>query len=244
MAKLVRSHRFKPLVPLAGAVAALMSLGIVATLADLVYDIHLLGLFNEAVDGSDSAFRALEPAADTSAALYYANAVILLVTAAFFLVWVYRAHANVRVLRFAELKFTPGWAVGWWFIPLFNLVQPARAMAELYRIAETRNPSAGRTHIRIRPVIAWWSLLLISSGAARAGIAGEPADPVEPIRQLFVFQIIGNILYLVAGVLAIWLVRQISEGIDRAKAPADRADRSGRREQKRTENTDTHVTGP
>ena len=80
MAKSVRSHRFKPLVPLAGAVAALMSLGIVATLADLVYDIHLLGLFNEAVDGSDSAFRTLEPAADTSAALYYANAVILLVT--------------------------------------------------------------------------------------------------------------------------------------------------------------------
>lgn len=226
MKESTRSYRFKPLPTLAGAVTALMSLGIVATLADLVYDIHWLGLFNEAVDGgSSSAIRAVESAEGTSLALYYANAAILLVTVVFFLIWVYRAHANVQALGFGELKFSPGWAVGWWFIPFFNLVQPARAMAELYRIAEVRNPAAGRTHIRIRPVIAWWSLLLVSSCATRSGIVGEPADPVEPVRQLFVFQILGNILYLPAGVLAIWLVRRITAGIESARATADRTDR-------------------
>ena len=229
MAKSARSHRFRPLRTPAGVAATLMIFGIVATFADLVHDIHWLGLFNEAVDyGSDSAVRAVEAAEGTSLTLNYANAAILLVTAAFFLVWVYRAHANVHALGFSELKFSPGWAVGWWFIPLFNLVQPARAMAELYLIAEVRNPAAGRTHIRIRPVIAWWLLLVVSIGATRAGIVGEPADPVEPVRQLFVFQILGNILYLPAGLLAIWLVRRITAGIESAKAAADRADRADR----------------
>lgn len=225
MAKSARSYRFRPLLRLAGTVIVLMILGIVAAFADLVHDIHLLGLFNEAVDGDGSAIRALDPAFETLLALKIANAAVLFVTAAFFLIWVYRAHANVHALGFAELKFTPGWAVGWWFIPFFNLVQPARAMAELYRIAEARKPSAGRTHIRIRPVLAWWLLLLVSSCASRAGIAGEPADPVEPVRQMFVFWIFGNILYLAAGVFAMWLVRRITDGIESAKAAADRAKR-------------------
>ena len=226
MAKSARSHRFRPLRTPAGVAATLMIFGIVATFADLVHDIHWLGLFNEAVDyGSDSAVRAVESAAGASLTLYYANAAILFVTAAFFLVWVYRAHANVHALGFNELKFSPGWAVGWWFIPIFNLVQPARAMAELYRIAEARNPAAGRTHIRIRPVVAWWSLLLLSSCATRSGIVGEPADPVEPVRQLFVLQILGNILYLPAGLLAIWLVGRITAGIESAKVAADREER-------------------
>lgn len=225
MATPARTDRFKPLHALGGVVAALMSLGIVAAFADLVYDIHLLGLFNEAVDGDSSAIRALDRAAETSVALKYANGAVLFVTAVIFLIWVYRAHANVRALGFGELKFTPGWAVGWWFVPFFNLVQPARAMAELYRIAEVRKPSAGRTHIRIRPIVAWWLLLLVSSGATRAGIVGEPADPVEPVRQMFVFWIFGNILYLAAGVVAIWLVRRITAGIDSAKAAADREKR-------------------
>ncbi len=130
MVKSARSHRFRPLRTPAGVAATLMIFGIVATFADLVHDIHWLGLFNEAVDyGSDSAVRAVEAAEGTSLTLYYANAAILFVTAAFFLVWVYRAHANVHALGFNELKFSPGWAVGWWFIPFFNLVQPARAMA-------------------------------------------------------------------------------------------------------------------
>lgn len=229
MAKPARSYRFRPLLRLAGTVIVLMILGIVAALADLVHDINLLGLFNDAVNGSSSAIRALDRAAETALALKYANGAILFVTAVFFLIWVYRAHANVRALGFGELKFTPGWAVGWWFIPFFNLVQPARAMAELYRIAEVRKPSAGRTHIRIRPVLAWWLLFLVSSCGTRAGVAGEPADPVEPVRQMFVFWIFGNILYLAAGVLAMWLVRRITDGIESAKAVADRAEREAAR---------------
>ncbi|MYF07549.1 MAG: DUF4328 domain-containing protein [Rhodospirillaceae bacterium] len=229
MAKPARPYRFRPLLRLAGTVIVLMILGMVAALADLVHDINLLGLFNEAVDGDGSAIRALDRAAETALALKYANGAILFVTAVFFLVWVYRAHADVRALGFGELKFTPGWAVGWWFIPFFNLVQPARAMAELYRIAEVRKPSAGRTHIRIRPVLAWWLLLLVSSCATRAGVAGEPADPVEPVRQMFVFWIFGNILYLAAAMLAMWLVRRITDGIESAKAAADRAEREAAR---------------
>lgn len=99
---------------------------------------------------------------------------------------------------------------------------------ELYRIAEARNPAAGRAHIRIRPVVAWWLLLLVSSCATRSGIVGEPADPVEPVRQLFVFQILGNILYLPAGLLAIWLVGRITAGIESAEAAADREDQEDR----------------
>jgi hypothetical protein len=34
-----------------------------------------------------------------------------------FLIWVYRAHNNLSSLKVRGLEYTPGWAVGLWFIP-------------------------------------------------------------------------------------------------------------------------------
>ncbi|QYO65100.1 DUF4328 domain-containing protein [Leptolyngbya sp. 7M] len=45
-------------------------------------------------------------------------------TIVLFLVWLYRAHKNLFSLKPTHLDFSPGWAVGWWFIPFLNLVRP------------------------------------------------------------------------------------------------------------------------
>jgi hypothetical protein len=51
-----------------------------------------------------------------------------------FFVWFYRACANGR--RFApELQFTPGWAVGCFFVPLMNLFLPYQAMQEVWKVS-------------------------------------------------------------------------------------------------------------
>src|SRR5262249_29946861 len=40
------------------------------------------------------------------------------------LVWVYRANRNARALGAEGLAYSPGWSVGWFFVPLANLVMP------------------------------------------------------------------------------------------------------------------------
>src|SRR5512133_3434057 len=48
-------------------------------------------------------------------------------------VWQHHAQANAVVLSGGGLRFTPGWAVGWWFIPIANLWKPFQTVRELWR---------------------------------------------------------------------------------------------------------------
>lgn len=46
--------------------------------------------------------------------------------------WIHCAHANLHESATYELNFTPGWAVGWYFVPIMNLFKPYQAMRELW----------------------------------------------------------------------------------------------------------------
>ena len=48
------------------------------------------------------------------------------------LIWVYRAHNNLKREGVEGLKFSPGWAVGSYFVPIMNLFVPFQAMRALY----------------------------------------------------------------------------------------------------------------
>jgi len=58
---------------------------------------------------------------------------LLVLAAALILVglWIYRANANAHAIG-GELTITPGWAVGWYFVPFANLVKPFQAMKETW----------------------------------------------------------------------------------------------------------------
>src|SRR5512132_1941138 len=49
------------------------------------------------------------------------------------LIWQYRAQANARALTNGGTSVSPGWAVGWWFIPFANLLKPFLSMHELWQ---------------------------------------------------------------------------------------------------------------
>jgi uncharacterized membrane protein YdcZ (DUF606 family) len=73
---------------------------------------------------------------------------LILTTSVFWLRWQHRAHSELRDRVNPALEFTPGKAVGVWFIPFANLVLPYRAVRELWRgsgvRASTTGPRAAR----------------------------------------------------------------------------------------------------
>lgn len=81
--------------------------------------------------------------------------------------WIYRAHREVRALGAEGLSYTPGWAVGWFFIPIFNLLKPYYAMKELWSASHrpfhwVDQPVSGLLAI-------WWSLWLLANFVSRMG---------------------------------------------------------------------------
>ena len=68
--------------------------------------------------------------------------------------WIHRAHTNIHAAQLGGLEFTPGWAVGWFFIPIASLWKPFQAMRELW------NASVGSGNALDEPANSllwvWW----------------------------------------------------------------------------------------
>jgi len=60
---------------------------------------------------------------------------MLFLFSSFFLIgrWFYVCAKINHISRKEELKFSPGWSVGWYFIPFANLVMPYRSLKETYK---------------------------------------------------------------------------------------------------------------
>jgi hypothetical protein len=72
--------------------------------------------------------------------------------------WIYRAHANLREAGLDELRYSPGWSVGSFFVPLLNLVVPFRAMRELHNRSHGEGPWQAAT--AVGDVTSWWACLI------------------------------------------------------------------------------------
>jgi len=73
----------------------------------------------------------------------------LVVSAVFFCIWIYNANEIAGSISQTKMQFTPGWAVGWFFIPLMNLVMPYRVMTEIWQQANAP------THVPNSKVSGW-----------------------------------------------------------------------------------------
>ena len=95
-------------------------------------------------------------------ALFIVNGILILA-------WIWRANANARALGARRMVFTPGWAVGWFFVPFANLVMPYRALRETWRAsARPLDPEAVDVPGLWFP--AWWFFWLASNTAANVAL--------------------------------------------------------------------------
>lgn len=141
----------------------------------------------------------------------------IIATAVSFLMWNYRVSLNLRALGASGQRFTPSWAVAWWFVPIMFFFRPYQVMAEIWRgsIPQTQRVSANAW--KDGPVAAlliwWWGLWLASNITDLISLALFPY-PFEdyifvPAFALWL-DILSSVLGAAAGVLAIMVVRSIT----------------------------------
>ena len=152
------------------------------------------------------------------AILGYGGTILYWASAISFLMWLHRSQRNLPALGNRQPEFSPAWAVGGWFIPVYNLVHPYLVASALWKGSDPENHNlflakGGRTPALVR---FWWGLFLamnftysVASFIVRFNSA--PKVSVDGlITGSWVF-IAGCLLSLPAGLAAILLVR----GIDR-----------------------------
>ena len=137
-----------------------------------------------------------------------------------FLVWLHRAAKNLPALGNAKSKveYTPGWAVGSFFVPFVNLVVPYKAVKEVWEKSDpsvrTEDDFMFATPSSSPPLLlGWWIAWVVSNVLSNISWRLQSRTPGT---ESFVtgFDIISDLANIVAAVLAIAVVR----GIDRRQA--------------------------
>lgn len=104
---------------------------------------------------------------------------IVLVTAIVWLVWQHRAQKNLEGLGATWLRFTPGWAVGWWFVPFASLVKPFQTVRELWKASGDPHGWQMRS---TSPLLGWWWGLYLGAPiliVIFAGVREEAASDAD-----------------------------------------------------------------
>jgi hypothetical protein len=135
--------------------------------------------------------------------------------------WIYRAAWNARHLG-ASMKITPGWAVGWYFVPFAALVMPFRAMREIWEGSHRAEGSAAANAAadQIGLLRWWWALFLITSfiGNALMRVALSDDDSVSTLIGKNLGATTMDFLSIPLNLVFIAISQRIARAQDRAQA--------------------------
>ena len=84
---------------------------------------------------------------------------IYIITAVFFCKWIYRMSSNAHSIRAESMRHTPGWAVGFYFVPIMNLWKPCQTLWESYD-AFIDDADQGRNYLVFT---FWWGSWIVSN---------------------------------------------------------------------------------
>lgn len=141
------------------------------------------------------------------AGLEFGRSVAQTAAVVLWLMWQHRAQSNLR-LRRPDARYSPGWAVGWWFIPFANFVMPYRTMRELWQGSTSDGPLREPS-----PRVSVWWVAFLASGAlgTAAGVLALSEDPAD-VARASVYEGAGDLVSAVAALLAMMLVNGITYG--------------------------------
>jgi hypothetical protein len=127
------------------------------------------------------------------------------------LMWQHRAYANLRFIGSRDTEHTPGWSVGYWFIPFVNLFRPYQITSEIYRRSEIQNGRDPIGGLSGPPLIgAWWFVYLAWGATLRFyTIIVKDAKTLPTLITATNIELTAHVVGLVAAILAIQVIRSI-----------------------------------
>jgi hypothetical protein len=123
-----------------------------------------------------------------------------ILTTVVFLFFFHRAYSNLAVLGPDEQRWSPGWSVGSWFIPILNLFRPKQMANDIWRGSDGSNVPA---------IFNWWWAFWILGGAAHFG-SEEQGMTIAQAKFIVVVEAIGESLIVVGALCAASVVKLIA----------------------------------
>lgn len=174
-------------------------------------EVQTLQLMRDGAFSSEAEMMAAAEASDARQQLIgYGTFGLLIVIVIVFAMWIYRSCANVHALGARDLKITPGWSVGWFFVPIANLWMPYKGMSQIMRAS--RNPMNWEGE-NAGPLVGWWWFFYLFANITNT-IVVRIAESAETIEELITASSLTTGSYaldLLSTGAALMLVRTINK---------------------------------
>lgn len=146
-----------------------------------------------------------------------ASSAVSIATWVLFLVWTNLAAKNVRAFGQQGLEYTPGWCVGWWFVPIMSLYKPFDALREVFKASdpETVGPSATKPWMASTvpaALLVWWGVYVANGFLgiiivlSNLDLSGKRAAVTVGPANLITHALLG-----VAGLFLILIMRELAK---------------------------------
>lgn len=129
--------------------------------------------------------------------------------------WIYRANYNARELGAKHMQFTPGWAIGFYFIPIAMLWKPYQAMKEIWLASE--HPKNWKS-VHVSAILPlWWTIWLINNFIGHLTIkAILKAKEVGAFKDANILQQISSVFDIALALVFFVVVIRIHENQKKA----------------------------
>ena len=131
-----------------------------------------------------------------------------IVTGITFLKWIYRAYKNIQGFGAEGLRFSPGWAVGYYFIPILCLIRPVQVMGEIWRASDDPRNWSQRPGSWV--ISSWWTLFLLYYAVTQVSLAiAIQASTNDQWTLAAVLAIAGDFFSIPLSITALRLVTEV-----------------------------------
>ena len=130
------------------------------------------------------------------------------------IIWTYRAMKNNELLGRRQ-RFTPGWAIAGWLVPIVWLVVPVLILMDLWRGSDPSvPPGESAANAPGSGLIVLWEIAYVIGYGRFGGFGGEAhinrPDELRDLRRSDTVGAVGAIVSIVAAILAIQVIRKIA----------------------------------
>lgn len=134
--------------------------------------------------------------------------IVFVVSGFLILRWIHRANYNARQLGAENMKFTPRWSIGYYFIPILTLWKPYQAMKEIWKAS--KNPSDWESQNTSGVLPMWWTLWLVSNFLGQAIFRlSMHAEELNELMNLNIITQISNVLDIPLALVLLAIVNNI-----------------------------------
>jgi hypothetical protein len=202
---------YRSAVGLATAIAVMMIIDVIVELCTGVNSFVTISVMKRVIAGEAVPQEELAAIDMRTGALALLGVPFSLAAGILFCFFMPRANRNASAFG-SLMTVSPGWTVGWWFIPIANMWMPYQAMKEIWQGSDP-DPTVPMASVPAPAVMKWWwgvYLVHSFSGWAPVFAGAKGSKQAQDLVNAATIEIVTSAVSIVAALLAAATVRAVA----------------------------------